>query len=126
MPMMRVLSLPSLFRLGLTYDSNALSRATEGASRRRVVWAVLKRIAEATSEDSLVAYKHAFQVRFPDEPFEVRHYREYNRRLQDILKRNFPFEMSIKMLVRLIDLPRRLQRPVSWVLVRSARSLIFG
>jgi hypothetical protein len=101
-------------------------RVTEGASRHKVVWAVLKRIAEATKEDSLVAYKHAFEVRFPDTPFEARHYREYNRRLQDIMKRNFPFEMSIKMLMKLIDLPRRLQRPVSWVLVRSARSLIFG
>lgn len=101
-------------------------RATEGASRRKVAWAVLKRIAEATKEDSLIAYKHAFQVRFPHTPFEARHYREYNRRLQAIMKRNFPFEMSIKMLMKLIDLPRRLQRPVSWVLVRSARRLVFG
>jgi len=101
-------------------------RATEGASRRKVAWAVLKRIAEATKEDSLIAYKHAFQVRYLHTPFEARHYREYNRRLQDIMKRNFPFEMSIKMLMKLIDLPRRLQRPVSWVLVRSARRLVFG
>jgi hypothetical protein len=91
-----------------------------------VVWTILKRIAEATREDSLVAYKHAFQVRFPDVPFEARHYREYNKRLQHIMKRNFPFEMSIKMLLKPVDLPRRFQGPVSWVLVRGARSLIFG
>jgi hypothetical protein len=91
-----------------------------------VILAIVKRIAEAKKEDSLVAYKHAFRVRFPEVAFEVRHYREYNRKLQAIMKLNFPFEMSIKMLLRPVDLPRRIRGPISRVLVHGARSFIFG
>jgi hypothetical protein len=101
-------------------------RATESISRTRIVRAILKRIAEAKSEDSLVAYRHAFEVRFPEIPFEERYYRDYNRNLRRIMQRNFPFEMSVKMLLKPIDLPRRLRKPLLRVLVHGARGLIFG
>ncbi len=101
-------------------------RETETMSRTRIVRAILKRIAEAKSEDSLVAYKHAFQVRFPDIAFEERHFQEYNKKLKDIMKRNFPFEMSVKMLLKPVDLPHRIRAPLTRLLVHGARSLIFG
>jgi len=100
--------------------------AAEAVSRLKVIRAIVKRIAEAKKEDSLVAYKHAFCVRFPDVSFEVRHYREYSRKLQDIMKLNFPFEMSIKMLLRPVNLPQRIRGPVSRLLVLGARTFIFG
>ena len=100
--------------------------ASEVVSRRKVIRAIIKRIAEAKSEDSLVAYKHAFQVRFPDAPFDERYYREYNRKLRGIMKRNFPFEMCVKMLLKPVNLPRRVRGPLVRLLVHGARGLIFG
>ena len=101
-------------------------RAVETVSRSRIVRAILKRIAEAKSEDSLVAYRHAFQVRFPEIAFEERYYRDYNRSLRRLMQRNFPFEMSVKMLLKPVGLPRPLRGPLSRLLVHGARGLIFG
>jgi hypothetical protein len=101
-------------------------RAVERVSRYRVVRAVLKRIAEAKSEDGLVAYRHAFQVRFPEVPFEDRYYRDFNRSLRRLMQHNFPFEMSVKMLLKPVDLPRALRAALWRVLVHGARGLIFG
>lgn len=100
--------------------------ATESVSRVKVVRAILRRIAEAKREDSLVAYKHAFVVRFPDVPFDERHYRVYNKKLKDIMKVNFPFEMSVKMLLKPVNLPRRINGPLARLLVHGARGMIFG
>ncbi|MBL8527577.1 MAG: ferritin-like domain-containing protein [Burkholderiales bacterium] len=101
-------------------------RAIETVSRSRIIRAILKRIAEAKSEDSLVAYRHAFQVRFPEIAFEERYYRDYNRNLKRLMQRNFPFEMSVKMLLKPVGLPRSLRGPLSRLLVHGARGLIFG
>ena len=101
-------------------------RAVEAVSRMRIVRAILKRIAEAKSEDSLVAYRHAFRVRFPEIPFEERYYRDYNLKLKGIMQQNFPFEMSVKMLLKPVNLPRSLRGPLSRLLVHGARGLIFG
>jgi hypothetical protein len=99
--------------------------AVEVVSRARVARAIIKRIAEAKSEDSLVAYKHVFRVRFPQIPFEARHYRDYNRNLKRIMKRNFPFEMSIRMLLKPANLPRPVRGPLTRLLVHGARGLMF-
>jgi hypothetical protein len=99
--------------------------AVETVSKSRVVLAILKRIAEAKSEDSLVAYRHAFQVRFPGVPFDERHYRDHSRKLRRIMQRNFPFEMSVKMLLKPVDLPHRLRGPLAGLMAHAARVLIF-
>lgn len=101
-------------------------RAVENVSRSRIVRAILKRIAEAKSEDARVAYRHAFEVRFPETRFEERYYRDYNQRLKRIMQRCFPFEMSVKMLLKPVGLPRPLRAPLSRLLVHGARGLIFG
>ena len=100
--------------------------AVEAVSRGRIVRAILKRIAEAKSEDSLVAYRHAFRVRFPETPFEDRYYREYNSKLKAIMQQHFPFEMSVKMLLKPVNLPHSLRGPLARLLVHGARGLIFS
>jgi hypothetical protein len=100
--------------------------AAEVVGRLNVIRAIVKRIAEAKKEDSLVAYKHAFGARFPEVPFDAGHYRDYSRKLEAIMKQHFPFEMSIKMLLRPVDLPPRIRGPLSRVLVHGARTFIFG
>ncbi|MCU0972571.1 MAG: ferritin-like domain-containing protein [Burkholderiales bacterium] len=100
--------------------------AVETVSKWRVIHAILKRIAEAKREDSLVAYRHVFRVRFPEIPFEERFFRDYSRRLKEIMQRHFPFEMSVKMLLTPVDLPRPLRGPLSRLLVHGARGLIFS
>ena len=100
--------------------------AVEAVSRWRVVRAILKRIAEAKREDSLVAYRHVFRVRFPEIPFEERFFHYYSRKLKDIMQRHFPFEMSVKMLLTPVNLPRPLRGPLSRLLVHGARGLIFS
>lgn len=101
-------------------------RATECVSRRRVVQAILKRIAEAKREDGFVAYRHAFCVRFPERRFHPRYYFEYKGNLGRIMQRNFPFEMAVKMLLKPVDVPGVLLGPLSRLLVYAARQFIFA
>ena len=42
------------------------------------------------------------------------------------MKRNFPFEMCVKMLLKPVNLPRRVRGPLVRLLVHGARGLIFG
>jgi hypothetical protein len=95
-------------------------RARERVSRWRVLYAVLKRVAEARNDDGLVAFQHAFRVRHPDRPFERRYYDEFQRRFRQVMRAHFPFEMAVKMLLKPLALPAGIQRALLPMLTRVA------
>jgi hypothetical protein len=95
-------------------------RAAEGCSRWRTLVAVVRRVAEAGDDDGLIAFRHAFRGRFPDRPFELRHYQAFQVQVRRILRRHFPVEMAVKMLLKPLDLPTFVQRMMLPVLTRTA------
>jgi rubrerythrin len=97
-----------------------LYRAREPVSRWRVLYAVLKRVAEARNDDALVAFQHAFSVRHPHRPFERRIYDEFHRRFRQVMRAHFPFDMAVKMLLKPLGLPAGVQRTIVPVLTRIA------
>jgi hypothetical protein len=68
----------------------------------------------------LIAFRHAFRGRFPDRPFELRHYQAFQAQVRRILRRHFPVEMAVRMLLKPLDLPRFVQRMMLPVLTRTA------
>ena len=95
-------------------------RTRENVSRWRVLYAVLKRVAEARNDDGLIAFQHAFRVRHPDRPFERRYYNEFQRRFRQVMRTHFPFDMAVKMLLKPLVLPASVQRALLPVLTRAA------
>jgi len=97
-----------------------LYRGRERVSRWRILYAVLKRVAEARNDDGLIAYQHAFRVRHPDRVFERRFYDEFHERFRNVMRAHFPFEMAVKMLLKPLDLPAGVQRAMVPMLTRVA------
>jgi tRNA isopentenyl-2-thiomethyl-A-37 hydroxylase MiaE len=87
-------------------------RAREKLGRIKTLRAIVRRVLEVANDDGLIAYRHAFAVRYPDRRFERRHYDAFQADLKRILRRHFPVDMGLKMLLKPLDLPAALQRLV--------------
>jgi rubrerythrin len=87
-------------------------------SRWQVARAVARRVAEAADDDALIAFRHAFRMRYPQRPFQRGEYDAYQARLRGIMRRHFPNEMAVKMLLKPVRLPPRLQRLLTPALSR--------
>ena len=99
----------------------------QGSARARrwpVLRALVRRVTEAGDDDGLCAYRHAFETRYPSLPFEKRYYRAFQREVKSVMRRHFPVEMAVKMLLKPLDLPAMISRPLGAVLARTA-GLVF-
>jgi hypothetical protein len=85
-------------------------RQREKVGRAKVLRAIVRRVAEVASDDGLIAYRHAFAVRYPQRAFERRHYDQFQVELKRIFRHHFPVDMGLKMLLKPLDLPATLQR----------------
>ena len=94
-------------------------QARDSAHRWHVFRAVARRVAEARDDDGLIAFRHAWRYRFPARPFELRHYQAFQKRLKRIFRHHFPVEMAVKMLMKPLELPAWLQRPLVPVLTHT-------
>jgi len=84
-------------------------RARERVGRARTLRAIVRRVIEVANDDGLIAYRHAFAYRHPGRAFERRYYDAFLREMKQILRRHYPVEMGLKMLLKPLDLPARLQ-----------------
>jgi hypothetical protein len=100
-------------------------RARERLGRWRVLRAVARRVVEAFDDDGLIAFRHAFCIRYPGRTFERRRYDTFQADLKRILRRHFPLEMAVKMLLRPVDLPVTVERLMLPVLTRGAALVLF-
>ena len=87
-------------------------RKRERVGRTRTLRAIVKRVIEVANDDGVIAFRHAFEHRYPDRPFERRHYDAFLVDVKGIMRRHFPVEMGLKMLLKPLDLPATLQRLV--------------
>ena len=98
-------------------------RQREKIGRAKVLRAIVRRVAEVANDDGLIAYRHAFAVRYPQRRFERRHYDQFQVDLKRILRRHFPVDMGLKMLLKPLDLPAALERLVLPPLRKGVRLL---
>ncbi len=75
------------------------------------VWAALwRRLRMSRGEDSFVVLKHIHRAAEPGAPFDRRTYRALRRRGRRLVYRHFPYEMSVKMLLKPLGLGPVAQR----------------
>ncbi|MGH8399004.1 MAG: ferritin-like domain-containing protein [Gammaproteobacteria bacterium] len=99
-------------------------REREGAGRARVLRALWHRLKMIDGEDGLIAMKHVFMASHPGETFDRRVYRELQKRCRHAAGQHFPHEMSIKMLIKPLDLGPRMQQIALPILTSVARRVV--
>jgi hypothetical protein len=105
------------------YQHFRLYREREKIGRYRIFRAVLKRVNEIKSEDSDIAMRHVFDMRYPELAGNEAEYRRITHRAQALLKRHLPAEMTVKMLLKPLDLPARVHDALAWPLTRITEKL---
>ncbi|RAO74744.1 ferritin-like domain-containing protein [Dyella jiangningensis] len=105
------------------YQHYRLYREREGFGRYKVFRAILRRVNEIKSEDSDVALRHVFNQCYPQHKDNEAEFRRVTGRAQALLRRNIPAEMTVKMLLKPLDLPPRLQSAMERPLAKIAEKL---
>lgn len=105
------------------YQHFRLYRQREGLGRYKVFRALLRRVNEIRSEDSDIALRHVFNQCYPQHLDNQREFRRISDRAQGLLRRHIPITMTVKMLLKPLDLPARLQSAMEKPLARIAENL---
>nr|WP_206064371.1 ferritin-like domain-containing protein [Oleiagrimonas sp. C23AA] len=96
--------------------------AREKNGRRRVFGALWRRLMEIRDEDGDIAIKHVFAYRHPEYNQSKASFRQAANRVNDIVRRNLPTEMTVKMLLKPLDLSPRvnnfIQKPLTRITER--------
>ena len=98
----------------------------ENLGRGKIFKAVLRRLRMIDGEDSSIALKHAYAVRHPGVPFDNRLYRKIQKQGRYLMGPHFPHEMSVKMVLKPLDLNPRVQKMLLPVIVFLSRCLLWG
>jgi len=101
-------------------------REQEGFGRYKVFRAILRRVNEIRSEDGDVALRHVFNQCYPQHRDDPAEFRRVAGRAQDLLRRHIPAEMTVKMLLKPLDLPPRLQGALERPLARISEKLFLN
>lgn len=108
------------------YQHFRLYREKEGFGRYKVFRALLRRVNEIKSEDSDIALRHVFNQCYPQHKDNQAEFKRITGRAQALLRRNIPAEMTVKMLLKPLDLPPRLQDMVEKPLAKMAEKLFLN
>jgi hypothetical protein len=94
-------------------------RQHEHLPRRQVLAAIVRRVREVKSEDSDISLRHVFNVRYPQQRGDEVAFRRVSNHAQGLLRRHIPAQMTVKMLLKPLELPARLQdtlaRPLAFI-----------
>jgi hypothetical protein len=99
-------------------------RKRERPNRSAVGRALWRRLRMNRGEDRLVALKHVHAARRPGAPFDDSAYQYVLRQCRELLRPSFPVEMSMRMLLKPLDLDARVQRLILPLLTALARRVV--
>jgi len=87
-------------------------RASEGIGRSRVLATLSRRTLEMRSEDADCAIRHVINMRTPEHAGDTAFLRQRSARMSAMVRTNLTPDMTLKMIMRPLELPPKLQ---SWV-----------
>ena len=99
--------------------------AIEKNGRFAVLGALVRRVMEIKSEDSDIALRHVYAERNRCEAVDSPDFRIMSARVNGLVKRNLSADMCIKMLMKPLDLPRRLHDGIHKPLARITQHIFF-
>lgn len=81
----------------------------EQNGRWKISRTLLKRLAEIRNEDADCAVRHIFTTAYPNESCDSEHYRVVSSNARSLVTHNMTSSMMIKMFLKPLDLPARVQ-----------------
>jgi hypothetical protein len=97
------------------YDAYRRYCAANGRPPRwKVGRALLRRVLEAFNDDGDIAFRHAWNGRYPDRPSTPEDYKRFQTAMRARITPNLPVTMSTKMLLKPLALPPRVN---GWAVV---------
>ncbi|HEX7908362.1 MAG TPA: ferritin-like domain-containing protein [Paraburkholderia sp.] len=97
----------------------------EGNGRLAVLGALMRRVLEIKNEDSEIALRHVFAIRYPERVRDSAYNRERAARINKLVRRNLSADMCVKMLLKPLDLPARIQPSVHYPLAKITQHVFF-
>ncbi|MEX3786992.1 ferritin-like domain-containing protein [Paraburkholderia sp. JPY432] len=97
----------------------------EGNGRLAVLGALMRRVMEIKNEDSEIALRHVFAIRYPERVHDSAYNRERAARINKLVRRNLSADMCVKMLLKPLDLPARIQPGVHYPLAKITQHVFF-
>jgi hypothetical protein len=99
-------------------------REIERPGRAAVAPALWRRLRMTGGEDRLIVLKHVHDARHPGLRFDDGVYRRVRRQSRELMRRHFPIEMSVRMLLKPLALGPRTQRVAVPVIAALARRVV--
>ena len=93
----------------------------EPASRRAIFAALLNRLRKIDGEDSVIAMKHLYKARHPEEMIDDQICRNLRRRSRKLIQPHVPYRMCVQMLLKPLNLgprTRHIAVPITEALAR--------
>jgi hypothetical protein len=97
----------------------------EGNGRFAVLGALLRRVMEIKNEDSEIALRHVFAIRYPDRIHDSGYNKARVARVNALVRRNLSADMCVKMLLKPLNLPARIQPGVHYPLAKITQHVFF-
>jgi hypothetical protein len=85
----------------------------------------MRRVLEIKNEDSEIALRHVFAIRYPERVHDSAYNRERAARINALVRRNLSADMCVKMLLKPLDLPARIQPGVHYPLAKITQHVFF-
>lgn len=108
------------------YQAFVRYREREGLGRYKIFRAVLRRVNEIRNEDSDIALRHVFNQCYPHHKDDKAEFQKVAGPAQALLRRHIPAEMTVKMLLKPLNLPPRLQQSLEKPLARISERLFLN
>jgi hypothetical protein len=105
------------------YQAFQRYRESERLGRYKVFRAILRRVNEIRNEDSDIALRHVFNQCYPQHKDNQAEFQKMAGPAQALLRRHIPAEMTVKMLLKPLDLPPRLQQTLEKPLAKISEKL---
>ena len=99
-------------------------RELERPSRWQVARVIRQRVLEIGQEDAYLALKNAHAVRHPGQTFSLQDFQRFQHTAGHWARTHYPYEMTVKMLVKPLRLPGLVNRMALPLLVRHARRVV--
>lgn len=97
----------------------------EGNGRLAVLGALMRRVIEIKNEDSEIALRHVFAIRYPERVNDPAYNRSRAARVNTLVRRNLSADMCVKMLLKPLDLPAKIQPGVHYPLAKITQHVFF-
>lgn len=97
----------------------------EGNGRLKVLGALARRLLEIRNEDSEIALRHVFAERYRGGSADPSVQRARTMRINALVRRNLSADMCVKMLLKPLDLPARIQPSVHYPIAKFTQHVLF-